>query len=85
MGQAGIGAGNHDGVKGQTGAAVFIHAVDQFRLQLQLSHTGPDAGNDLGESLIGDCLRLAHQSNFPVLLGAPEGVDRLVEGHQLGV
>ena len=85
MGQAGIGAGYHNGVKGQTGAAVLVHAVDQLRLKLQLGHAGLDAGDDLGKGSVGDGLRLAHQLQLPVLLGAAESVDGLVEGHQLGV
>ena len=85
VGQAGIGAGYHNGVKGQTGAAVLVHAVDQLRLKLQLGHAGLDAGDDLGKGSVGDGLRLAHQLQLPVFLGAAEGVDGLVEGYQLGV
>ena len=85
VGQAGIGAGYHNGVKGQTGAAVLVHAVDQLRLKLQLGHAGLDAGDDLGKGSVGDGLRLAHQLQLPVLLGGAEGVDGLVEGYQLGV
>ena len=85
VGQAGIGAGYHNGVKGQTGAAVLVHAVDQLRLKLQLGHAGLDAGDDLGKGSVGDGLRLAHQLQLPVLLGGAESVDGLVERHQLGV
>ena len=85
MGQAGVGAGDHDGVKGQPRTAVFVHAVDQLRLELQLGHAGMNPGDNLGEGLVGDGLGLAHQRQFPVLLGAPEVVNGLIVGYQSGV
>ena len=85
MGQAGVGAGHHDGVKGQTRAAAFIHTIDQLRLQLQLRHTDPDSGQYLRECLVGDLLGLLHEIDLPFFLGSPEVENGLVEGHQLGV
>ena len=83
--QAGVGAGNHDGIKSQSGAAVLVHTVDQFRLELQLGHAGLDPGQNLGECLVGDGLGLQHQIQLPGFLGTAETVDLLIEGNQLGV
>ena len=85
MGQAGVGAGDHDGIKGQARCTVLVQAVDQLRLQLQLGHAHLDAADDLGECLVGDGLGLAHQLQLPVLLDAAEAVDLGVAGNQAAV
>ena len=85
MGQAGVGAGHHNGVKGKARAAVFIDTVNQLRLKLQLGHTDFDSGQNLPESLVGDLLGLLHEGNLPFFLGSPEVENGLVEGHQLGI
>ena len=85
MGQAGLGAGNHDGIKSKAGGAILVQAVDQLRLEFQFRHAGLDSGDNLGESLIGDILGLAHDGKLPFLLHTTEAVNLLVVGHQLGV
>ena len=83
MGHTGIGAGNHNGIEGQTLGAVFIHPVDELRLQLQLGHTGLDNGQGLHKGLVGNLLGLAHQLDFPRLFYPPEAVDFGVAGQEL--
>ena len=85
MGHTAVGAGNHNGIKGQALGAVFIHPVDELRLKLQLGHAGLDNGQRFQKCPVGNFLGLAHPLNLPRLLDSPEAVDSGIAGHQSGI
>ena len=84
MGHTGIGAGDHDGIKGQTVGAILVQAVDQLGAQLLLGHANLNPLQHLGERGVGNLLGLLHNLNLPGLLDATEGVDFALEGNQRG-
>ena len=83
VGQAGIGAGHHNGVKGQPLSAAGIQAVDQFRLDFLFRHAGVDSLKNLGKGLVRNVLGLLHPLQLPGLLDAAEAVDFSVHGDEL--
>ena len=83
VGQAGIGAGHHNGVKGQPLSAAGIQAVNELRLNLLFRHTGVDSLKDLGKGLVRNVLSLLHPLQLPGLLNASEAVDFSVHGDEL--
>ena len=85
MGHAAVGAGNHNGIKGQALGAVFIHPVDELRLKLQLGHAGLDNGQRFQKCPVGNFLGLTHPLDLPGLFDAPESVDPRIIGHQSGI
>ena len=84
MGHAGVGAGYHNGIKGQTVCAVFVQAINEFCAKLLLCHAHPDPGQDLRKGLVRNLLGLLHKTQFAGLLLRAEGIDGLLAGLQGG-
>ena len=85
MGQAGIGAGYHNGIEGQPLRTIFIHTVNQLRLGFQLGHAHLQPGQHLQECSVGNLLCLAQTFQLPLLFDIPEGTDFLVIRNHLGI
>ena len=77
-----IGAGDDDGVKGQSVGSVFIESVNKLRAQVLFGHARADDLLKLRERKVRDLLRLAHELNFPRLLGCAEGIDLLLHRNE---
>ena len=84
VGQAAVGAGNHDGVEAHLLRTEAEHIVLELGRDLLLGHAGLDKLQDLGKGAVGDLLGLCHQGDLPVVLGRPQAVHQLLGGHQLG-
>ena len=82
VGHARIGAGDDDGVKGQAVGPIFIEPVDKLCAQVLFCHACADDLLKLRERKVRDLLRLAHELNFPRLLGCAEGIDLLLHRNE---
>ena len=83
--QAGVGAGDGDGVERRAFGAVFVEPVDQLRAQLLFRHARMDDVQQIVKGAVGDLLRLFHVFDLPRLLACARSVDLGGVGMQDGV
>ena len=83
--QAGVRAGDGDGVEGRALGAELVQPVDELGAQLLLRHARADNVEQVLKRAVGDLLRLFHVFDLPRLLGLPRGVDLGGIGVQNGV
>ena len=82
VGQTGLGAGDHNGVKGVALAAVAEHTVDQLCCHFPLGHAGPDDLQRLFKGKLADALGLAHGFDFPGALCRAQIGEDILSGQE---